>query len=126
MKILAVDDSRMMRRIISGAAAVMGYDTLEAADGKEALEVLSAESPEVACITLDVNMPVMSGLECLESIMENDRFSKIPVIMMTTEAEKATMLRAVRLGARHYVTKPFTPEDLTTRFMEVLGDDDEF
>ncbi len=126
MKVLTVDDSRVMRRIISGAAEVLGYTALEAANGKEALALLETEAGEVAAITLDVNMPEMTGMECLAALKADPRFAHIPVIMVTTEAEKDRILEAVRLGAKHYVTKPFTPEDITTRLMEVLGDDDEF
>lgn len=126
MKILAVDDSKLMRTIISGAAQVMGYETLHAGSGREALEILETESSNIAAITLDVNMPEMSGMECLEALKADPRFTDIPVIMVTTEAEKDTVMRAIRLGAKHYVTKPFTPEAITTRLMEVLDVEDEF
>ena len=126
MKVLIVDDSRIMRRMISGAVSVLGYEILEAANGREALEVVRSNPSDLAAITMDINMPEMSGMECLEAIMGDDDISDIPVIMITTESEKEKTLEAIRLGARHYITKPFTPEDVTTRLMDVLGSDDEF
>ncbi len=126
MKILTVDDSRMMRRLITGAAETIGFTSVGAGTGQEALDVLEAESADIAAITLDINMPGMSGIECLRALKADTRYSEIPVIMVTTESEKETLMTAIRLGARHYVTKPFAPEDLTTRLMEVLDLDDEF
>ncbi len=126
MKLLVVDDSTVMRRMISGAAQIMGYEIIEAKDGREALEALETDAAHIAAITLDITMPEMDGIECLEIIKANPNFQHIPVIMVSAESEKESVLKAIRLGARHYVTKPFTPEDITTRLMEVLDIDDEF
>lgn len=126
MKILIVDDSRVMRRIIAGSVQVMGYEVLEAGNGREALDVLETKAPNVIAITLDIAMPEMNGLECLEALKANERFAQIPVMMVSAEGDKETLLRAIRIGAKHYVTKPFTPEDVTTRLMEMIGIEDEF
>lgn len=126
MKILIVDDSRVMRRIIAGSVQVMGYEVLEAGNGREALDVLETKAPNVIAITLDIAMPEMNGLECLEALKANERFAQIPVMMVSAESDKETLLRAIRIGAKHYVTKPFTPEDVTTRLMEMIGIEDEF
>jgi two-component system chemotaxis response regulator CheY len=126
MKILIVDDSRVMRRIIGGAAKVLEYDISQAGNGVEALEVLETEFASVDAITMDVAMPEMNGLECLEAIKADERFAKIPVIMVSAEGDKDTLLKAIRLGAVHYINKPFTSEDITSRLMEVLGVEDEF
>lgn len=126
MKILIVDDSRVMRRIIAGSAQVMGYEVLEAGNGREALDILETEAPNVIAITLDIAMPEMNGMECLEALKANERFAQIPVMMVSAESDKETLLRAIRIGAKHYVTKPFTPEDVTTRLMEMIGIEDEF
>lgn len=127
MKVLIVDDSRTMRRIISGAVQTLGHEWLEAGNGLEALETLEREAADVGAITLDIAMPEMSGLECLEALKADERFADIPVIMVSAEAQKEILLQAVRLGAKHYVTKPFAPEDVTARLLEALeGDADEF
>ena len=68
----------------------------------------------------------MDGIECLRALKTDPRFAHIPVIMISAESEREILLEAIHLGARHYVTKPFTPEEVTTRLMEVLDIDDEF
>jgi len=121
MKILIVDDSRIMRRIISGAVGVLGYDFLEAGDGEIALSVLEKEVDDVGLVTLDWNMPNMDGLETLKAIKANPRFAHLPVLVITTEAEKERMIAAIQAGAKNYMCKPFTQPDLTTKIMECLG-----
>lgn len=121
MRILTVDDSRAMRRIIRGAAEVLGFEFLEASNGLEALAVLDREAGNVDLITLDVNMPEMNGLECLRAIKKDPRYAKIPVVMVTAELEKGIVGEAIRLGACHYITKPFSPQEITARLMEAVG-----
>lgn len=120
-KILAVDDSRMMQRIISGAIEMLGYDALLAGNGKEALEVLETEKDEVALILLDWNMPEMNGYETLKALKADDRLKDIPVMMVTTESEQKNVIQAIQSGAKHYLTKPFSQQDLASRIMECLG-----
>lgn len=121
MKILSVDDSAMMRRIISGAIEVAGYECIEAKDGLEALNKLSRFSKDIGLILLDWNMPNMDGLSLLRKIKEHDDYKDIPVTMVTTESEKGKVAEAIKSGATNYVTKPFSQEDLVTKIMESLG-----
>ncbi len=121
MKILSVDDSGIMRKIIRGAVDRLGYDFIEAADGQEALEVLNAHVNEVALVLLDWNMPVKDGYETLLEIKKNPVTQHIPVMMVTTEAEKANVIKAIQAGAKNYVSKPFQQEDLIVKMMETLG-----
>lgn len=121
MKILSVDDSSIIRRIINGTIEVLGYEMLEASNGEEALDVLSKNHEEIALILLDWNMPGMNGFELLCKIKEDQTLSRIPVMMVTTESERNNIIKAIKAGAKHYVTKPFTQEDLATRIMECLG-----
>lgn len=116
MKILSVDDSAIIRRIIRGTVDVLGYEFLEASNGQEALEILGKE--KIDLVLLDWNMPVLDGYSTLVSMRGNPDFRKIPVIMVTTEAEKTNVIRAIQAGAQHYFTKPFTQEDLMTRILE--------
>lgn len=120
-RILAVDDSRMMLRLIRGAIEALGFQPLEAANGREALELLAEHSQEVALILLDWNMPQMNGIETLRALKGRPDTAHIPVMMVTTESEGAAVVEAIRAGAAHYVTKPFTPQDLILRMMECLG-----
>lgn len=120
-KILAVDDSRMMRKILSGTIEMLEYEPVTAGDGVEAFEVLEEHGNEVDLVLLDWNMPRMNGFETLEKLKSDPRYADIPVMMVTTESEKENVVRAIRAGARHYLTKPFSPQDLSTRIMECLG-----
>lgn len=118
--ILTVDDSRMMRQMIGGSVEALGYNILEAEHGKAALDLLDERGEEVELILLDVNMPVMDGFQTLQALKDDDRLRDIPVIMVTTEGEKARIVQAIRMGAVNYVVKPFTPEELATRIVDAL------
>ncbi len=121
MIVLSVDDSSIMRKIIRSGVDRLGFDFLEAENGVVALELLEAHYPEIGLILLDWNMPDKDGYTTLEEIKQDDRFKHIPVMMVTTEAERANIIRALKAGATHYVTKPFSMEDLLTKMMECLG-----
>lgn len=120
-KILTVDDSRVMLRIIGGAIEMIGYEPLYSKNGRKALEVLSEHHGNVALVLLDWNMPEMNGIETLRALKVHAAYKDIPVMMVTTESERANVIEAIRAGARHYLTKPFSQEDLVTRIMECLG-----
>ncbi len=123
MKILSVDDSAIIRKIIRGAVEVLDFELLEASDGLEAVAVLEKEYREIALILLDWNMPGMNGLEFLKKIKGSPEFARIPVMMVTTESEKENIIKAIQAGAVHYMTKPFTIEELIKKIMQCLGKD---
>lgn len=121
MKVLCVDDSMIMRKIIRECVDLLGYDFLEAGDGQQALEMVEKEFDGLELILLDWNMPVMNGYDALVALKADDRFKHIPIMMVTTEAERENVVKAIQAGAKHYVTKPFSQEDLTTKILEALG-----
>lgn len=121
MKLLTIDDSRTIRRVISGVGAMLDYEVLEAENGAEGLRVLAQQGHEVALILLDWNMPGMNGLETLKAIKADPRWHHIPVMMVTTEGERSYIVKAIQAGAVHYLTKPFSQEDMAARIMECLG-----
>ena len=121
MKVLSVDDSTIIRKIIRGSVEVLGLDFLEAGDGAEALAILSEQHQEIGLILLDWNMPVLDGISTLKELKKDKRFQGIPVMMVTTEGEKSNIVEAIKTGAKHYVIKPFTPEDLTSKMLECIG-----
>jgi len=121
MKILTVDDSKIIRKIVSGVIEMAGYEPVGAADGEEALGLLEKHHEEVALVLLDWNMPVMDGLTCLRRIRVNEAWQRIPVMMVTTESERDRMTEAIQEGANNYCSKPFTPESLATKILECLG-----
>ncbi len=118
--ILTVDDSEMMRDIISNAVKSLGYESLEAENGKEALEVLEANKDNVKLIVLDWIMPIMDGYETLKRVKESEEYKNIPVIMVTTENDQLRIISAVKLGADNYIVKPFNITDLITRLKQSL------
>ena len=110
----------MMRQMIGGSVEALGYGVLEAENGQAALDLLDRRGDEIELILLDVNMPVMDGFQTLQALKDDDRLRHIPVIMVTTEGEKARIVQAIRMGAVNYVVKPFTPEELATRIVDAL------
>ncbi len=113
MKIMLVDDSAIIRRVFKNALSGMIEDVefVEAADGVEGVQKLKA-NPDVSIIFLDVNMPNMKGDVFLEKTRENAEYNKIKIIMATTEAEKKTVVKMMKLGANGYLVKPFNPESI--------------
>lgn len=123
MKVLIVDDSNTMRRIVINAFNGAGYgdsEFLEAGDGLEAIAQVES-NPDVGLITLDWNMPNMNGLEFLKKIREDFPKEKLPIIMVTTEAEKTNVITAIKHGANNYLTKPFQPAQLGEKVKATLG-----
>jgi two-component system chemotaxis response regulator CheY len=121
MKILVVDDSLVMRRIVRSAAAVLGAECLEAGDGSQALERLEGALGEINLVCLDWNMPVMGGLEFLQQMRADPRWKELPVLMITTEGSRESILAALKAGATGYLTKPFAQQDLQSKMMDCLG-----
>ena len=122
MKILVVDDSAVIRKIIKATTDVLKMEIVEAQDGIEALEILSKLYKEIDLVLLDWNMPEMSGFDVLLEIKNNEVYKEIPVMMVTTEGQKSSIVAAVRAGAANYLTKPFTGEELETKIIECLGE----
>ncbi len=120
MKILVVDDSSTMRRILKNCLNKLGYeDILEAGDGLEAKKILET-TKDFQLALVDWNMPNMNGFELLQAIKSDDSIKAIPVIMVTTEAEKTNVLMAIKAGAANYVIKPFTPEIIGEKIKTVI------
>ncbi len=114
-KALVVDDSRAMRMILSRTLKELGYEVREAADGREALEVMEADDNTVTLVLADWNMPEMNGLDLLKRLRQNPVFSSLVVVMVTTETEMGQMVAAIEAGANEYVMKPFTREILVEK-----------
>lgn len=121
MKIMTVDDSAIVRKIIRSAVGVLNCEVVEAIEGREALDILEEEYEDIALILLDWNMPGMNGFEMLKTIKEDPRFKSIPVMMVTSETGSESIIKAIQAGAAHYLIKPFTIEELTKRILECLG-----
>lgn len=123
MKILSVDDSKTTRQFIKRAIDVLGFEFLEAADGREGLEILNTEGVRVDLILLDWNMPVMDGIEMLKILKSSSLLKSIPVTFVSTEQERQKISEALHQGAKNFLIKPFSQEDLIGKIMESLGMD---
>ncbi len=121
MKILVVDDSSTMRRIIKNTLARLGYkDILEGGDGVEGWDAMNA-NPDVEMLITDWNMPEMNGLELVKKVRADERFVDLPIIMVTTEGGKAEVITALKAGVNNYIVKPFTPQVLKEKLGAVMG-----
>ena len=117
MRIMLVDDSRTMRNVQKNILGQIGYtNVVEAENGLDALTRCNAEAPDL--ILLDWNMPQMDGLTFLQEFRKKNK--SVPVIMVTTEAERARVIEAIKAGVNNYVVKPFTPDVLGQRIQETL------
>jgi len=119
MRALVIDDSRTMRRIVADILGGLGFATSQAANGREALDLLEAgETFDLACV--DWNMPVMDGLQFVAAVRAEGRWRNLTLIVVTTEGEHSQIVRALTAGAHEYVIKPFTPDAIASK-LELLG-----
>lgn len=122
IRILIVDDSTVMRKIVERALRQAGLDpmvVIEAGSGTEALEVLKGAN--VHLILSDINMPSMDGLEFLRQIRHQNLASGVPVVMITTESSEEHVKQAILCGAQGYIRKPFTAEQVKERVLPLLS-----
>jgi len=109
-KILAVDDEKHIVRLVQVNLERAGYTVVTANDGKEALQKVSDENPDL--VVLDVMMPYMDGFEVLQNLRRNPSTRDIPVIMLTAKAQDADVFKGWQSGVDCYLTKPFNPMEL--------------
>ena len=119
MKVLIIDDSRTMRRLLKSFVASVTEDTSEAGDGREALAVLEREGPfELALV--DWDMPVMNGLDFVKAVRRDPRHDAMKMMMVTAQNSYETVLQAIEAGAADYLMKPLTEEMLQDK-LRLLG-----
>ncbi|TVQ61135.1 MAG: response regulator [Phycisphaerales bacterium] len=118
MRIMLIDDSKTMRNIQKSVLSQLGYTQVEeACDGQDALSKVGAYQPEL--LLVDWNMPNMDGLTFVKTFRQQNK--SVPIIMVTTEAEKSRVIDAIKAGVNNYVVKPFTPDLLSQRISETLA-----
>ena len=119
MKLMIVDDSNMIRSRISRVVAEGGLKGVAivglARNGVEALRVAQATQPDV--VTMDLTMPEMDGIECIRRLLHMN--PKISILVVSALADRSTAIEALRLGARGFVAKPFTDQELQSALMEM-------
>lgn len=123
MKLVVVDDSSTMRRIIKNTLSRLGYDSIfEGEDGIQGWDILD-KNPDIGMLITDWNMPNMNGLELVKKVRADARFKDLPIIMVTTEGGKGEVITALKAGVNNYIVKPFTPQVLKEKLGAVLGVD---
>jgi two-component system chemotaxis response regulator CheY len=121
IRALIVDDSSVMRKIVERSLRQAGIDikqVLEAGNGAEALAVLNQSTVDL--ILCDINMPVMDGLEFVKQLSGVPNAKGVPVVMITTEGSESHVVQALSCGARGYIRKPFTPEQVKEHVIPIL------
>lgn len=122
IRALIVDDSSVMRKIIERSLRQAGIDlekVVEAGNGAEALSALREN--RVDLILCDINMPVMDGLEFVRQMGTVENAKGVPVVMITTEGSESHVVEALSCGARGYIRKPFTPDQVKEHVVPLLG-----
>ncbi len=119
INILIVDDSITIRRIIKNALKTVGFpDTIEAGNGKEALQKLTTDN--IDFVITDWNMPEMNGLDFIKEVRANPVYSNIPILMITTRGTEHDVIEALQAKVNSYIVKPFTPQELKEKIEGIL------
>ena len=119
MKFLVVDDSSTMRRIVVNSLQRIGFsDTVEAGDGREALEKFD---PSVTFVITDWNMPNMTGTELAQALRAREDGKQVPILMVTARSVREDIIAAMEAGVNNYIVKPFTPQILKEKIDALLA-----
>lgn len=118
-KVLTVDDSRTIRNMLLVTLNNAGFETVQAEDGVEGLEVLEETNPDV--IVTDINMPRLDGYGFIEGVRLNDKYRAIPILVLTTESDPEKKNRAREAGATGWIVKPFDPTKLIAAIERVTA-----
>jgi len=120
MKLLIVDDSKVMREmVVACLRALPGASFTHAQSGLEAIEQLSLAPFDL--VVLDLNMPDIGGIEVVEFVRGQDKLRDLPIIIVTTRGDDASRARALEAGASRFMTKPFTPDQIQREASGLLG-----
>ena len=117
-KILIVEDEANIRQLVRYNLEKEGFQVMEAADGLQGLRTAQKEKPDL--VLLDLMLPGMDGLEVCRTLKGAPATSALPIIMLTARAEEVDKIIGLELGADDYMTKPFSPRELTARIKAVL------
>ena len=120
IKILVVDDSATMRKIVINSLKELGYTNIvEAGGGLEALDLLKEVS--IDFVVTDWNMPDLTGIEVLRNIRADEFLGRLPVLMVTAEAKKECVIEAVKAGVNNFIIKPFTTQIMEQKISQIYS-----
>ena len=122
MRALVIDDSRTVRLVIAKLLAELGFEVVEAANGRQGLAQLHQSPADV--VLVDWNMPEMNGLEFIQAVRADRAYDSVRLVMVTTETEQQQVIRALQAGASEYIMKPFTREILVAKLtlLDLIGE----
>ena len=118
MKVLIADDSEVVRRLVAARLLADGHEVIEAEDGQEAVELAISQRPQV--LVLDRQMPRMDGFEVCSRLREDPATRGVGILMLTDNRGENTLLESIERGADEFMSKPFSPRELSVR-VRLLG-----
>jgi len=119
VKILSVDDSKMVRMLVARAFKSFDCKILEAANGLEGMAIAAQEHPDV--ILLDFTMPVMDGMEMMDLLRADEALRSVPVVMLTAERSRDMVAEFAKKGVRDYMVKPFKEQEIIDRVSRIVS-----
>jgi DNA-binding response OmpR family regulator len=119
--VLLVEDEETLRKVLRNLLERDGFEVAEAADGAEALSAVDRLSPDA--IVLDLNLPVLDGYDVLSRLRTRSTSATLPVLVLTANGDEASEVRALKMGANEFLTKPFRPRALAARLKLLLSHD---
>jgi two-component system alkaline phosphatase synthesis response regulator PhoP len=120
--VLLVEDEETLRRVLRNLLERDGFEVAEAADGAEALSAVDRLSPDA--VVLDLNLPVLDGYAVLSRLRTRSTSATLPVLVLTANGDEASEVRALKMGANEFLTKPFRPRALGARLKLLLSRDE--
>jgi two-component system chemotaxis response regulator CheY len=120
-RILAIDDSVSMRKIVAFTLRSSGYEVVEAVDGQDGLEKAQAEIDEIDLVLTDQSMPRMDGLALVKALRALARFKTAPILLLTTESNEQMKAQGRAAGANGWIIKPFDPDKLISTVRQFIG-----
>lgn len=119
-KVLVVDDSALIHQMYKMVLMRYRCKVVDALNGQEALDKLE-QNPDVDMMLVDINMPLMNGLEFIQKVKALGKYDNIPIIIVSTEGKEEDTQRGLAIGAKGYVKKPFQPSDLHSLISKLFG-----
>ena len=116
--VLVVDDDDLLRELLTTRLMLAGYETCQASNGREGLDAIERYEP--AAVVLDINMPVMDGFGVLEALNASSRIDSLPIMMLTARNQSEDVQRGLQMGARDFMTKPFSDAVFLSRIARLL------
>jgi len=121
LRVLIVDDSSVMRKIVDRSLRQAGLEIKEVFEASNGVEALARmQQTRVDLILSDINMPAMDGLELVRQLQAVENAKGVPIVMITTEVGESHVLQALSSGARGYIRKPFSPDQIKERIISLL------